>query len=343
MTQFIFPAAFSLLLSLLAGYIFCKVSVSKELYDYPSKRKIHHIPTPRTGGFIVFISLIVSSLLFGLCKDENENYNYYLILCMVFFSLGLVDDIFDWNYKKKLISQIIGVSLFLLIIPIDISKLTFSSIEIQIPWLNYLLVLLWIIAVINSFNFFDGINKLAGSLAIVFFASYGIFYYGMQSIIPLEIFLILIFSILGFLVYNKTPAKMFMGDSGSMLLGFLIATSPLSYTSTVAVGIDVTFPVMITSILIMETMYLIFSRVKHKNSPFYPDRTHLHHLLLDFNIRNRYVVLIIVFATILLSILAFFSEQLLFYQIVAIELLFFGIIIVLPRLIRARELKSLNN
>ncbi|MFC1784514.1 MraY family glycosyltransferase [Candidatus Neomarinimicrobiota bacterium] len=289
----------------------------------------------------MFISLIVSSLLFGLCT--NEKCNYYLLFCIIFFSIGLMDDIFDWNYKKKLTLQIISVALFLLVIPIDLSKLTFSSIEIQIPKLNYLLVLLWIIAVINSFNFFDGINKLGGSLAIVFFASYCIFYYSRQSTIPIEIFLIIIFSIFGFLVYNRTPAKMFMGDSGSMLLGFLIATTPLLFTSTDAVGIDITFPVIITSILIMEITYLIFSRIKYKNSPFSPDRNHLHHVLLDFNLRNRYVVLIIVFATILLSILAFFSKQLLFYQIVLIELLFFGTIIVLPRLIRSRKLEQLNN
>ena len=334
--QFIFPAAFSFLISLSIGYIFCKISLSKELYDFPNTRKIHQNPTPRMGGFVIIVSLVITSLLFGLCLSED--YNYYLILCMAFFLIGLMDDIFDWNYKKKLIAQFMGVVIFFIVFPFDTSKLVFTTIEIQIPWLNYLLLILWILAIINSFNFFDGINCLAGSLAIVFFASYGILYYNNQSVVQLEIYLILIFSILGFLIYNRTPAKMFLGDSGSIFIGFLVATLPLHFASTEGVGIDVSYPVIITSILIMETVYLILSRIKNKKSPFYPDKLHLHHQLLNLNLKNRYVVLIISFSTILLSILAYFSRQLVFYQVVMILLLFFGIIIVLPRFLKPRKL-----
>ncbi len=329
MIQFVFHAVFSLLLTLIIGYICCKIPIPKQLVDYPHKRKIHQIPTPKIGGCIILISLLVTSLLFGLFKDEI--YSYYLILCTIFFLIGFLDDVYDWNYKKKLISQISGIMLFLIIIPIDISKIIFTSIDIQIPWLNYLLLLLWIITIINSFNFFDGINFLAGSLAIIFFSSYFIMYNSSQSIIPIEIIIILIFSISGFLVFNKTPAKMFLGDSGSIFLGFLIATLPLLFESKTYRGIDVTIPVIITSILVMDTIYLIFSRIRNKKSPFNGDKTHLHHQLLNLNLINRYVVLIIVFSTILFSILAYFSRQLLFYQVMVILLFLFGIIIVLPR------------
>jgi len=339
--QFVFPAVFSLLLSLAIGYFFCKVSLPKQLLDYPSKRKIHHIPTPKVGGCIILISLLATSLLFGLWK--NDNYSYYLILCTIFFLIGLLDDVYDWDYKKKLLSQISGIMLFLIIIPIDMSKIIFTSIEIQIPWLNYLLIILWILAIINSFNFFDGINTLAGSLGIIFFTSYCILFYSNQSVFPSEICIILIFSILGFLIYNRTPAKMFLGDSGSIFLGFLIATLPLLFTINKSVGIDVTYPVIITSILIMEITYLILSRIRNKKSPFYADKTHLHHQLLNLNLRNRYVVLIIIFCTILLSILAYFSRQLLFYQVVVILLFLFVIIIVLPRYLGIRKRTQLVN
>lgn len=338
--QFVFPAIFALLLSLTIGYIAGKVSLPKPMYDYPNKRKIHHIPTPKVGGCIILISLLVTSLLFGLSK--HENYNYYLILCTVFFLIGFLDDVYEWNYKKKLISQICGIMLFFMIIPIDMSKIVFTSISIQIPWLNYILMTLWILGIINSFNFFDGINTLAGSMAIIFFTSYGVISYNSQADLPLGIYIILILSILGFLIYNRTPAKMFMGDSGSIFLGFLIATLPFVFAAKNGIGIDVTYPVIITSILIMEITYLIFSRIINKKSPFYADKTHLHHQLLNLNLRNRYVVLIIVFCTILLSILAYFSTRLLFYQVVLILLFLFGIIIILPRLLGTREHKILK-
>ena len=342
LTQFVFLAVFSLLLSLAIGYIFCKVSLPQSMYDYPNTRKIHHIPTPKVGGPIILIVLLVTSLLFGLVK--NDNYSYYLILCTVFFLIGLLDDVYNWNYKKKLIAQIAGISLFLIIIPIDVSKLTFSSFDIQISWINYLLLLLWIIGIINSFNFFDGINTLAGSLAIIFFTSYAILCYSNQSCVQLEVCIILIFSILGFLIYNRTPAKMFLGDSGSIFLGFLIATLPvIIFTANENVGIDVTYPFIITSILLMETLYLILSRIKNKKSPFYADKTHLHHQLLRLNLRNRYVVLIIVFSAILLSILAYFSNRLLLYQIVLILLSLFVTIIVLPRYLGIRKRTQLVN
>ena len=339
MTHFIYPAIFSLLFSLLIGNILCKVSIPKRMLDYPDQRKIHLNPTPKVGGIIIFSSLITTSLLFGLLV--NVTYNYYITLCIAFFLIGLLDDAFDWSYKKKFLAQILLIILFLLVIPIDVSTLTFSSISIHVPWINYLLILLWILGIINAFNFFDGINYLAGCLAIVFFVSYSLLSFNFQSVIQVEVYLILIYSILGFLFFNRAPAKMFLGDSGSMFLGFLIATLPLLFTSKTNVGIDITFPVIITSILLMETIYLIISRIRNKKSPFAADKTHLHHQLLNLNLRNRYVVLIIVFGAILFSILAYFSSQLVFYQIIVIELFLFSLIIVLPRFL-ARSRKPIS-
>ena len=341
MIQYILPAGLSLIISLLIGSILCKVAIPTLMIDQPNERKIHESPTPKVGGIIIFGTLLIISLSFRFFI--NETYNYYMTLCMAFFLIGLLDDAYDWNYQKKLKSQFIFVLIFLIIIPNDISTLMFSTISINIPWLNYILLLLWIIGIINAFNFFDGINYLAGSLAIVFFTSYSMFYFNHQSVIIIVVYLILISSILGFLFFNRSPAKMFLGDSGSMFLGFLIATLPFVLPINNNVGIDVTYPVIITSILLMETVYLIFNRIRNKRSPFNPDRTHLHHVLIKLNFRNRHVVLIIFVSTILFSILAYFSKQLLFYQIVLIEILFFGVVIVMPRLLRLTKQFSLNN
>jgi len=138
--------------------------------------------------------------------DDNPNkiknpFTQYLI---TFFLIGFLDDINNWNYKKKLILQIIATILFIVILPLDLSKIVFTSIDLQIPWLNYLLLTLFIIGVVNAFNFFDGINWLAGSLAIIIFFSYDILLNPQQLVITSSIYLILIFSFQppGILVIN---------------------------------------------------------------------------------------------------------------------------------------------
>jgi UDP-GlcNAc:undecaprenyl-phosphate GlcNAc-1-phosphate transferase len=334
-------ALFSFLLSLSIGLILCKISFPKYFYDHPSSRKIHHIPTLNLGGFIIIISLIITSFLFGLF--DNEDYRYYIVLCMVFFLIGFLDDIYNWNYIKKLTAQIIATLLFIVILQLDLSKIIFTSIDLQIPMLNYLLLTLFIVGVVNAFNFFDGINWLAGSLAIVILISYGILLNKQQLAITSSIYLILIFSILGFLVYNKSPAKMFLGDSGSNFLGFIMATLPLILLTNNSGPINVTISVILTSILTMEAVYLIFSRLKNKKNPFFADKNHLHHILLSIKLRSRYVVILISFSTIALSFLAYYSNLLLFYQVVLIEIVFFGIVIVLPRFIRPMKRYSLNS
>ena len=340
--QFILPALIPLLISIFFGFLLIKIKLPIQLIDYPNVRKIHSIPTPKVGGIIIMITLFFSSILFGLLSDNVLL--RYLILCLLFFLIGLLDDLFDWRYRKKLIWQLFGIVIFLIIIPVDTSKIIFSTINLQIPWLNYILIILWILGIVNSFNFFDGINKLAGSLAIIFFINYFLLFYNNSQVLTSEVCIILIFSILGFLLYNRTPAKIFMGDSGSMFLGFLIATLPYVFATKEEVGIDVTYPVIITSILIMEIGYLIFNRIKNGRSPFSPDKNHLHHVLRNLNFKNQTVVLIIVLFTILLSILAYFSHHLVFYQIVIIEVIFFGLLIVLPRSLKPiKKHKAINN
>lgn len=336
--QQIFIVLFSLLFSVVLGYIFIKINWPDYLYDFPNHRKIHQNPTLKVGGSIIWSTLLVTSLLFGLF--HNMVYIYYFLICTLFYIVGHMDDMFEWSYKRKFAYQIIGTVLVLMVMPINISRITFSSIDLQVPWLNFILITFWIVTIINSFNFIDGINKLAGSIAIIILISYYLMFRNQQNNFALDIYLILIFSILGFLVYNKTPAKIFMGDGGSLFLGFIIATIPLIHLSSETSGINITRPALITSILVMDTFYLILSRIKNKKSPFSPNKDHLHHHLLNMNFKSRTVVYIILSFTIAVNILAYYSKSLSFYQIILIELLIFGIIIALPRRIRSNNLRK---
>ena len=257
----------------------------------------------------------------------------FIIFSLYFLFIGLFDDLFRWNYKKKLVLQILGIILFIISISSNISSLTFVSIFSNYKIINFIIVFLWLLFIINAFNFFDGANFLAGSLAIIFFMSYAIFYYILGETLPLILLVILIFSIAGFLVHNRAPAKMFLGDAGSMFLGFAIASIPIIFKPSISNTFDLTFPVIILFILISDTTFVIFNRIVKRKSPFEPDKTHIHHQLLNLEFRNRYIVLIIIIGAILHTILALFSSTIGLILLVILLLILNILFIILPRFI----------
>jgi len=323
-------AAFlSLLFSIIVGRFLYKADLPPSLLDMPNKRKIHTAPTPLVGGITVIFSMLIIIILFQLYT--NINIQLFIIFSLYFLFIGLFDDLFRWDYKKKLILQVFGIILFIISISSNISHLTFMSIYSDHKFLNYIIIFLWILIIINAFNFFDGVNFLAGSLAIVFFSSYAIYYNGLGENLPLILLVILIFSIIGFLVYNRAPAKMFLGDAGSMFLGFAIASFPIIFKSNTSDSLDLIFPLIVSFILISDTTFVVVTRVIKGKNPFYPDKTHLHHQLLNLKFRNRYIVLIIIAGAILHSILAFLSYEIELTLLLTLLILVNTIFIVMPR------------
>jgi UDP-GlcNAc:undecaprenyl-phosphate GlcNAc-1-phosphate transferase len=338
-------ALLSLLSSIMIGRVLHKSDIPPSLIDLPDKRKIHTNPTPLVGGITILFSMLIVIILFQLyTKFRIEQ---FIIFSIYFFFVGLFDDLFRWNYKKKLILQVFGVIIFISSISSNISHLTFISIYSDYKILNYIIIALWILFIINAFNFFDGVNFLAGSLAIVFFSSYAMYYYRLGENLPLVLTIVLIFSIMGFLVYNRAPAKMFLGDGGSMFLGFAIAAFPIFFNSNASVSFDFAFPMIVSFILISDAIFVIFNRIIKGNSPFKPDKSHLHHQFLNLNFRNRYIVLIIISGAILHSILAFFVQNigliLFIFLLVLINIIFIIMPRFLPPLFRKYNLWGIKN
>lgn len=340
MLTIILIAGTSISFSIILGYYLTKIKVPKQLIDHPNPRKIHYEPTPQVGGILVYLTLLFCSILFLLIDDSIIL--FYLGFCLIFLLIGILDDFIDLSYKSKIFLQLIGILAFIHIIKIDYSIITFSTISIQSPLLNIFLLSLWMIGIINSYNFFDGANTLAGSIAIIIFASYGFLLYNQQSLTIILIYVVVIFSLMGFLKYNRTPAKMFLGDSGSHLIGFLIISLPFIMLNGTSEGLNITIPVIMTSILALETIFLIFNRIRNKKSPFSPDKSHLHHHFLSITMRNRYVVLIISGSVVLLSILSYFSPKLNFFEILFFELLFLFVVIILPRKLDHKTVKKVR-
>jgi len=328
-----FAAFLSLLFSIMIGRLLYKSDLPPALLDMPDKRKIHTRPTPLVGGITVIFSTLIVIILFRLYA--NTQIQQFIIFSLYFFFIGLFDDLFRWNYKKKLILQVFGVIIFISSISSNISHLTFISIYSDYKILNYIIIVLWMLFIINAFNFFDGVNFLAGCLAIIFFSSYAIYYYRLGDNLPLTLAIVLIFSIIGFLVYNRAPAKMFLGDGGSMFLGFAIAAFPIIFKSDTSNPLDLAFPVIVSFILISDTTFVIVNRIIKGKSPFKPDKSHLHHQFLNLNFRNRYIVIIIIVGAILHSTLAFQSQEIELIWFIILLILVNIIFIVLPRFLPA--------
>ena len=327
------PGFLSLFISLLIGRLLYKSNLPVAILDIPNKRKIHTNPTPLIGGITILFSSLFIMLLFNLFNDDRSN--LFIIFGMFFFFIGFFDDLFDWDFKKKIILQILGVFFFLSAVDLNIEYLTFSTITSEFKLINYLILGLWMLLIINAFNFFDGINFLAGSLSIVFFVSYAIFFNITNELLPFTLMVILIFAIFGFLMYNRAPAKMFLGDAGSMFLGFTIAGFPIIFSPSTHNSLDITFPVIVSFILISDTLFVVINRIKNRKNPFYPDKTHLHHQLLNLIFRNRYVVLIILIGSILHSLLAFKSSDLNLFWLVFYLIILQIVFIILPRFLPA--------
>ena len=328
MLQLLILSVLSFLISLMIGRFLYKSDLPQSLIDKPNTRKIHTTPTPLVGGIAIIFSFLIIVILFNLYNDSAVQ--LYIIFSLFFFFTGLFDDLFQWNYKKKFLLQLIGTIAFTLSISQNIEILHFSTISSSNLLLNSFIIFIWILFIINAFNFFDGINFLAGSLSLIFFVSYLIYYYFVGDVFVISILLILIFSIIGFLFYNRAPAKMFLGDAGSMFLGFTIAAFPLIF-STSNTQAYLTFFVTVVFILVSDTIFVIVTRFLKNKNPFRPDKTHLHHQLLNLNFRNRYVVLIILFGSLLHSLLAFYSEKIPLISLLLLLLIINIIFIISPR------------
>lgn len=328
MLRLLIISILSFLISIIIGKFLYKSKLPISLIDKPEPRKIHTTPTPLVGGIAIIFSLLIVTILFNLYNDSAVQ--IYIIFSLYFFFVGLFDDLFQWDYKRKFLLQIVGTIAFSITIAQNIETLYFSSISSSNLVINYILIFLWILFIINAFNFFDGVNFLAGSLAIVFFSSFILYFRSAGDIFAVSILLILIFSVLGFLIYNRAPAKMFLGDAGSMFLGFTMAAFPLIF-STSNTQVYLTYFVVVVFILISDTIFVLITRFIRNKNPFRPDKTHLHHQLLNLKFRNRYVVLIISIGALIHTILAVYSNSIsLIILIILLNTINF-VFIILPR------------
>ncbi|WP_210367174.1 MraY family glycosyltransferase [Bacillus sp. REN3] len=273
--------------------------------DKPNHRKVHEKVMPRLGGLAIFLGVIAGFFAAGLYTQKITGISIGAILIVI---LGILDDKYELSAKVKLLGQIaaagVVVSTGLTIEFISIPFLEKFNLGIwSIP-----VTIFWIVAITNAINLIDGLDGLAAGISSIGIATIAFMAGAAGKSLILTLALILLGSTLAFLFYNFHPAKIFMGDTGALFLGYSIGILSLLglYKSVTLFSFIV--PIIILGVPIFDTTYAIIRRVVNKQPISAPDKSHLHHRILAIGLSHRNTVLVIYALGILFSVSAVLFE-----------------------------------
>lgn len=311
MQNILLSGTLSFLITFFAIPIIIQVSREKKLYDEPDERKIHKMVIPNLGGLGIFAGFILALLL---CAPIGAaEFQYFIAAAIVIFFLGIKDDILVLSAAKKFIGQLLAAGIIIKFGGVQITNMHgFMGIS-EIPhFASIVFTLFTIIVIVNSFNLIDGVDGLAGSLGLLTALVFGSYFtYVGQSMYAVMAFS-LAGSLIGFLFYNFSPAKIFMGDTGSLLIGLINSIMVVKFIN-IAGNDNIRLPlqaapalgIAILMIPLFDTLRVFGLRLLNKRSPFSPDRTHVHHFLLDIGFSHRKVTFLCVGTNIGFIILAY--------------------------------------
>ncbi len=285
------PFIVSLLISALSIPVIIRVANLKNLTDEPDEgRKLHKIITPTLGGVAIFAGALVS---FSAVYDLHgfNDLRFITPALIILFFAGIKDDLLVLAPGKKLAVQVGCAALITYLGNLRITSLWGIMALQEIPfWFGVLITVFLIIALINAFNLIDGINGLAGTLGLLASLSFGAWFalnnFGSLTILSFS----LAGALVGFLIYNYNRAKIFMGDTGSMAVGFIIAIIAIRFIEANRVNLDaLRYPIVnapavafaVLAIPIFDMIRVFLLRLSQKRSPFSADRNHIHHYFVD--------------------------------------------------------------
>ena len=304
-----------------------KIAKAINAIDMPRTRHIHKVPTPKLGGLAIFLGFLLGYMIFG---THSVTMNAILIGSFIIIITGVIDDVSELSPVHKLIGQLAAalvITVYGKLLIIDVSAFGFY---INFSFLSYPLTIFFIIGCINCINLIDGLDGLAGGIASIYFLTIGIIAVTLKSSSGLDTILtfVMLGSTLGYLYHNFYPAKIFMGDSGSMFLGYMISIiALLGYKNITFTSFIV--PVFLLAIPILDTLFAIVRRLVNHKPISMPDKNHLHHQFLKKNFSQRKTVLVIYAIDILFAIasivyvLGDFEQGIIIYIILFILVLVF--------------------
>lgn len=290
MISWIVPIIAAFLLALFGTPIVKRIAFKVKAIDKPEKRKVHIKDMPRLGGLAICVAFWIAVIATQeVTRPIAGLLGGGMIICLV----GIWDDIKGLSAKKKLFLQTVAAS-FAAYMGVQVEFMTspFNGI-IDLHYLTYPVTVLWIVGITNAVNLIDGLDGLAAGVSAIAAVTLGIISVLEGFILPAVLAFTLAASIFGFLKYNFHPAKIFMGDTGSLFLGYnlsVIAILGLTKSTTL---LSVFLPIIILGVPILDTTLAIFRRYNNGRPIFSPDKEHLHHRLLNLGLSHRKTVLTI--------------------------------------------------
>jgi UDP-N-acetylmuramyl pentapeptide phosphotransferase/UDP-N-acetylglucosamine-1-phosphate transferase len=313
------------LISFMILPLIIKYTLSKNLVDIPGRRKIHKKVTPSLGGIAIFIGFLVATLIW-MNYAQWDYIRYILASLLIVFLIGVRDDLVPFRALHKLYGQIIAI-VILLFSGISISSFYGLFGIYEIPnGVGYPLTVLSIVVITNAFNLIDGLDGLAGSVGLVALTAFGSWFFWIGDLTFALFAFAMIGGILAFLVFNWQPAEIFMGDTGAMVIGmllsvmaihFMAANESLSSIHPAVFEAPIATAASFIIVPLSDTLRIIILRISKGQSPFQPDKSHIHHALMRIGMTHGKTALTL-------------ASVNLFFILVAFALRSYGDTVVLP-------------
>lgn len=268
-----------------------KFAIAIGATDKPNARKVHQKIMPRLGGLAIYLSFLIG---FIILRPSDSDFSALPIIIGSFIIIitGVLDDRFELSAKVKLIGQILAAGAVVLGgIQLQNINMPFGG-EIEFGIFSIPLTILWIVGITNAINLIDGLDGLAAGVSSIALITISVMAILMGNVFVTSVGLILLGSTLGFLVYNFHPAKIFMGDTGALFLGYMISVLALLGFKNITM-FSLIVPIIILGVPISDTFFAIIRRLVNKQPLGAPDKSHLHHCLLRLGYSHRQTVFII--------------------------------------------------
>ena len=314
----VFLLATSFLITYFAIPAIIRVAEMKHLFDEPEDRSSHSTKVPTLGGVSIFAAFIITISLYA--KESYVDFDLLNASMVILFFFGIKDDILMISPLKKLGAQVVSALMISIGSDVRIPQLFNILGFSEIPyWVSIVITVFVIILIINSFNLIDGVDGLAASSAIFSSSVFGLWFYSNGYLSMTLVSFTLIGSLLAFLRFNFSKKnKIFMGDTGSMIVGFIVAIQAIEFinfnSGTLINGSEgwITAPVLAISILILpllDTFRVFMIRIMNKKSPFTADRNHIHHRLEDLGLSHAKISIVMILANLVIVLLAFHMKD----------------------------------
>ena len=323
MQQYVFTVLFTATVTFALAWTVWRLSLKYKLYPGIRERDVHKNPTPRLGGVAMFLGVVAAFLVssqhpfFAIIWSEPVQIWAILGATFLIVLVGVADDLWDLDWMIKLGAQFLAAGIIAWFGELQIYSLPIGGMTTGSSWMSFTLTVFAIVIVMNAVNFIDGLDGLVAGVCLIANGVFFAYSYmlsrdtGASSYFNLASFIaaVLIGVCIGFLPLNWRPAKLFMGDSGALMIGLLMASSAIAVTSSITpamVGdndefgrsqllgafIPILLPVVIVLLPLLDFGLAVVRRMSRGKSPFSPDRKHLHHRMLDMGHSDLGAVLI---------------------------------------------------